>query len=163
MASPKNPSTRPAASIATAAQKTRSAIEDLQSRITEVSQHGGIGRLSSVLTAEREPETAIGAQAQEHSGTSETEAELERQLEAYFASGGVKEGSATGPPGGSRHLDDLRKRVVDGVVKRILADWSSTGPGASNPLWDEVMERLIERVFQQFQAGRAVEDDALSS
>ncbi len=155
MPSTKNPSTRPAASIATAAQKTRSVIENLQTKLTEVSQHAGSARISSVLTAERETVAEHMSNPREHAEITETEAELERQLEAYFARGGGKGSAARDSAAPSKILDDLRKRVVDGVVERILDDWSTAGPEASSALRDEVMERLIERVFQQFQAGSA--------
>jgi hypothetical protein len=144
--STKNPSTRPAASIATATERTRSVIEDLQTKLAEVSQHGGGARTSSEQMSDRREKSEIA----------ETEAELERQLEAYFACGGGN----PGPAANNRTLDDLRKRVVDGVVKRILEDWSNAGPAASNPLKNEVLERLIERVFHQFQSGSAEAADS---
>ena len=158
MPSTKRPSTRAATSIATAAERTRSVIENLQSKLTEVSKHGAGARFSSVLMEERETVAEHMSDPPMRLET-ETEAELERQLEAYFARGGEKESADPRPAAQNRTLDDLRKRVVDGVVKRILEDWSNDGPGASSPLKDEVLERLIDRVFREFQTGSAESGD----
>lgn len=85
--------------------------------------------------------------AQEKTGLMESEADLERQLAAYFAGAskatvGLTESSALG---------ELRQRVIDGVVERIFQDWAGAKPGAApSALRDEVLERLIERVLQQF-------------
>ena len=48
---------------------------------------------------------------------------------------------------------DLRSRVVEGVVHRILAEWARRDQELpqSARLGNEIMERLIERVLEQFQ------------
>ena len=102
MASGKNPSTRPAASIATAAQRTQSVIQDLQAKLTEVSQYGG------VVGPSTSPEVPKLVAASEEL---ETEADLERQLAAYFAQASGQAGVTVGPV-----LEELRERVIDGVV-----------------------------------------------
>jgi len=67
--------------------------------------------------------------------------DLEQQLQAYF-----NHASPATPR--TKILDELRNRVIDGVVDRILAEWASPKPGAG--LGPEVMERLIERVLEEF-------------
>jgi len=159
MPSTKSPSSIPA-SIATAAQKTKSVIEDLQNKLSEVSQPGG-ARPCLPQEAEQEVASEHSEATPERSDIAETEAELERQLEAYFARvSAAREGGSTAPIVRSKTLEELRRRVVDGVVERILHDWVSDSPGARVVLRDEVMEQLIERVFHQFEASNAVESDA---
>ena len=136
MASTKNQPARPGASIATAAAKTRSAIQDLQSKLAEAS-HGAAGG---------------PAAAGKDTNRVESEDELERQLEAYFAR--ASRSPRAGPGGAASRtaiLDELRSRVIDGVVDRILEEWASghSGTGGAAGLGDEVMERLIQRVLQQ--------------
>jgi len=70
--------------------------------------------------------------------------DLEQQLQAYF-----NRASPTTPR--TKILDELRSRVIDGVVDRILAEWGSPQPAAG--LGPEVMERLIERVLKEFSTG----------
>jgi hypothetical protein len=50
-------------------------------------------------------------------------------------------------------LDDLRRRVIDNVADRILREWanSHTTGSASNPLIRDVMDRLVERILEEFQ------------
>ncbi len=156
MPSTKNPSTRPVASIARAAQRTRSVIEDFQTRLTEVSQHAGVARLATGIAAEKE---AAG-----RTEASESEAELERQLAAYFARAGASTGSeATGSSERNKILEELRARVIDAVVERILAGWLSGQPQEPSALRDEVLERLIERVLQQFGTRGPAETEARPS
>ena len=38
-------------------------------------------------------------------------------------------------------LDQIRKRVIDGVVDKILRDWEQ-----ESPLENEIVDRLIERI-----------------
>lgn len=85
----------------------------------------------------------------------ETEEELERQLQTYFASTIVQTRNASSVANLSRTQihDELRSRVVEGVVHRILAEWARREqdlPGSSR-LGNEIMERLIQRVLEQFQ------------
>ena len=144
MPSTRNPSTRPVASIARAAQRTRSVIEDFQTRLTEVSQHAGVARRATAVAPEKAgPDTTEAL---------ESEAELERQLAAYFARASAPNGPATaGAPDRNKVLDELRARVIDAVVERVLADWSSGRLQETSALRREVMERLIERVLRQFE------------
>ncbi len=50
----------------------------------------------------------------------------------------------------SKILDELRNRVIEGVVDRILAEWSNP-QNQEGGLAAEVMERLIERVLDELQ------------
>jgi hypothetical protein len=73
--------------------------------------------------------------------------DLEQQLQAYF-----NRASPTTPR--TKILDELRSRVIDGVVDRILAEWANSKPGSLDAgLGPEVMERLIERVLKEFRTG----------
>lgn len=65
--------------------------------------------------------------------------ELERQLQAYFERTSLN-------PSRSPILEDLRKRVIEGAVERILAEWPN-----SSELGREVMDRLIEHVLREFR------------
>jgi hypothetical protein len=162
--STKNPSTRPVASIARAAQRTKSVIEDFQTRLTEVSQHAGLARLGAAVATEKETEHFPRAAGADTTDASESEAELERQLAAYFARASAPIGSAaTGASDRNKILEELRARVIDAVVERMLADWSSGQPREPSALRDEVLERLIERVLQQFGTGRPAETEARPS
>ena len=66
--------------------------------------------------------------------------ELGKQLEEYFA--------ATSPPGAA---DDVRSRVLEGVVERILRGWQEPGGRLSAAFKDALVERLIERVLDAVQ------------
>jgi len=82
-------------------------------------------------------------------GCSESIEDLERQLQAYF------ERSAPGDAQLARRsivLDELRSRVIDRVVDRILADWADpNSPSARSALAQQVMERLAERLLAELQ------------
>ncbi len=164
MPSSKNSSSRPVPSIARAAQRTRSVIEDFQSRLTEVSQHAGLARLTTAV----EPETEgghshfRGAAGPETAEALESESELERQLAAYFAHASAPS-STVAASERDRILDELRQRVIDGVVERILADWTNGRPGEPSALRDEVLERLIQRVLQQFGSSAQAQTEARPS
>jgi hypothetical protein len=120
----RQPSAKPAAAIASATAKTRSVLEELQARLSK---------------------QTINSPPQE-----ESIEDLERQLEAYF------QHAAPNPqnPSNTPILDDLRSRVIDGVVDKILAEWSSspTGTYTENGIGREVLERLIERVFRDLRS-----------
>jgi hypothetical protein len=124
MASAKSAPTRTVATLADATAKTRSLIEDLQARLAS-------------------PEKAVEAGEQE-----ETEEELERQLKAYF------ERALTAPNRAvPAILEEMRQRVIDGVVDKIIAEWSEPQQNAvrGGALQREVIERLIDRVVEQLQ------------
>lgn len=67
----------------------------------------------------------------------ETSEQLERELQQYFAS--------SAPPSGV--LGEIRNRVVDGVVDRILRQWDQ-----GTALEPEIIERLIQRVLERFES-----------
>ncbi len=149
MSSAKNSSAKPGATLASATAKTQSVIEGLQARLK-----GDLGD----ETPAHVPSVSI---AKPRDVIEETEEDLERQLQAYFANssfrprGGVH--ARSGPLGANlsrtQMLDELRSRVVDGVVHRILAEWARREqelPGSA-AMGNEIMERLIQRVFEQFQ------------
>ena len=129
MPSSKTPVSRPAEAIATAAERTRSVIENLQSRLSDVAQQS-------------EPSP--------RSESSETEDELERQLHAYF-SGQAKKSAPESSRDRKTALDDLRRRVVDRVAERILEDWERSHPATWNQIREEVMERLVERMLRELE------------
>ncbi len=143
----KSPRVEPVATLESATAKTRSAIEGLQARLSG----GG-------PTRSHRPVTTVSASRKRDAielEVEETEEELEQQLQTYFAKASVQTSSV---PGGA-HLSqahihaDLRSRVVEGVVHRILAEWARRDqelPGSAR-LGNEIMERLIERVLEQFQ------------
>ena len=64
----------------------------------------------------------------------ESSEQLEQQLQQYFA--------RTAPQ--SNGLQQIRARVVDGVVDRIMRQWES-----GSMLEPEVVERLIARVLER--------------
>jgi hypothetical protein len=44
-------------------------------------------------------------------------------------------------------LHQIRKRVVEGVAAKVLNGWEWSQEGKVAPLENEVIERLVERVF----------------
>jgi hypothetical protein len=74
---------------------------------------------------------------------------LERELQAYFSTASRRS------PGGGGLLNEIRDRVVEGVVDRIMRAWEEPleqGSGAtSSALKDDVLQRLIERVFERLE------------
>lgn len=58
--------------------------------------------------------------------------DLEWELQKYFA------GEA------GRNLDQIRRRVIDGVVDKILEDWESAAP-----IENEIVSRLVERIYER--------------
>ena len=61
--------------------------------------------------------------------------------EEYFASA-----SLPGAP------DEIRSRVMEGVVERILRGWQEPGGRLSAAFKDALVERLIERVLDSLQS-----------
>ncbi len=142
MPSPKNPTVRQGASIASATAKTRSAIEGLQERLS-----GETPRSVPQYAA------AVPARRTHDFGLDETEEELEKQLQAYFARivPSPRKGTNMATPARTHILDELRSRVIDGVAERILTEWACPQPGTSPTLGSELMERLIERLLEQLR------------
>ena len=155
MPSTKSAAPRPASTLADATAKTRSLIEDLQSRLT--GEGGGSGperprhapRRESAAAKESAPKNLTPKEA---GAKNETEEDLERQLQAYFDS--VNESARSAPATSTSTLTsvpaDIRARVIEGVVERILAEWShpEQGGAAGAALRREVVERLTDRVLE---------------
>jgi len=153
---PKNPLVRPEASIASAAAKTRSAIEGLQEKLSEDAQ-------SSVPQSVPQYVAAVPRKARDI-GPGETDEDLERQLQSYFAraSSSPRGGASVTSSSRTQILDQLRSRVIDGVAERILAEWACPQPGTSPTLGSELMERLIERLLEQLRKPAEISKIALT-
>ncbi len=152
MPAPKSPSVRPEASIASAAAKTRSAIEGLQERLSEDAQSSVPQCVAPV------PRKTLDI------GPGETDEDLERQLQSYFAraSSSPRGGASVTSSSRTQILDQLRSRVIDGVAERILAEWACPQPGTSPTLGSELMERLIERLLEQLRKPAEISKIALT-
>jgi hypothetical protein len=66
--------------------------------------------------------------------------ELDRQLRSYFDT--VTPATATS----GATARDIRERVINGVVERILQTWEQGGAGS---LESEVIDRLIETILRR--------------
>ena len=71
--------------------------------------------------------------------------DLERELQKYFSA-----------ESGRAPLDQIRKRVVDGIVEKILRDWEPSQEGAESPLETEIVGKLVTRRKQHRVAGERV-------
>jgi hypothetical protein len=109
--------------ITEAAERTGLLIRGLQSRLLE----GG------------------GEVVQEQPG--DTAANLEKQLQEYFACYPAEDSPESGA------LNRIRHRVIDGVVERILRGWQEDGK--AHQFENEVIERLVDGVLDMVIAGRA--------
>ena len=69
-------------------------------------------------------------------GRKEAAEDLEWELQKYFAAEA------------GRNLDRIRRRVIEGVVDKILRDWEGTAP-----LENDVVSRLVERIHERLAAG----------
>lgn len=135
------------ASLASATAKTQSVIEGLQARLS--GQPAARVHKPPVSAAKKKNVNVIEVEEVE-----ETEEELDQQLQTYFARTTVQAGPFPSVANlSSRQVRDLRERVIEGVVHRILAEWARHDqelPGGAR-LGNEIMERLIQRVLEQFQ------------
>jgi hypothetical protein len=140
----KNPTAKPEPTLASATAKTQSVIENLQARLKSDSANRPHAQIQSL------------PMKQTHDADDfETDEDLERQLQAYFANATIasRAGASAGQMPRIQSLDLLQTRVVDGVVHRILADWArreQESPGSA-ALGAVIMDRLIQRVLEQFQ------------
>ena len=137
MPSGRQPSSKPAATIVDATARTRSVIENLQARLAADAQDKTDPAAPPAPPVQQE-------NASEDLGREESLDDLERQLQAYFD-------RPTSTPSPAKIPDELRSRVINGVVDRILAEWSNPQSGAGARLRQEVMDRLIERVLEEFK------------
>ena len=141
MPSSKNPSVRQESSIASAAAKTRSVIEGLQESLSAEAPKSVPQYVAAI------PRRSLEI------GPDESNEDLEKQLQSYFArvSSSPRGGTNITSSVRTQILDELRSRVIDGVAERILAEWACPQPGAAPTLGSELMERLIERLLDQLR------------
>jgi len=121
----KNPQVKLEPSIPEAADRTNLLIRELHSRLSR-----GGGELNA-----------------ENPGAGMDD--LDKQLQEAFER---QAGKAT------QHVpatSELRTRVIDAVVDRILQDWGWQEGGGANPLEEEVIERLVGRVSQRLRSAGA--------
>ena len=71
--------------------------------------------------------------------TDDSTANLEKQLQEYFACWPGEESRINSP------LNRIRNRVIDGVAERILRAWQQDGK--THPFENEVIDRLISGVL----------------
>jgi hypothetical protein len=154
-----------------AAKKTGALIRDLQERLTGAGEGQGGGLLRELQSRVQQGDAKAGLLMRElenlrraagQSATlpdepgsqetvrraaaqQETEEDLERQMVDYFERS-ARPAVAPAPAG------DLRSRVVDGVADRLLSEWMPEGDAAS--LEAQVIERMVQRVFERLQARR---------
>jgi hypothetical protein len=119
------------ANIAEAAEKTGLLIRALQSRLQD---------WSGDRAAHPQDETF------DETSTEETPEDLEKQLQEFF------EREAGGGANRQSLLNEIRNRVIDGVVDRIMLEWDHPQRGAATPLESQVIERLIRRVLERLNA-----------
>ena len=143
--------------LVSATAKTQSVIEGLQARLRGEPAPKVRKQASTSVSRKKDVVDLVGEETQE---------ELEKQLQAYFATTEVRpltiastaEMSRVETRNDVRHddlrqQDDLRLRVVEGVVVRILGEWARNDqerPPAAR-LGNEIMDRLIQRVMEQFR------------
>ena len=143
--------------LVSATAKTQSVIEGLQARLRGEPAPKVRRQASTSVSRKKDVVDLVGEETQE---------ELEKQLQAYFATAQVRpltlsstaEMSRVETRNDVRHddlrqQDDLRLRVVEGVVVRILGEWARNDqerPPAAR-LGNEIMDRLIQRVMEQFR------------
>ena len=142
--------------LVSATAKTQSVIEGLQARLRGEPAPKVRKQASTSVSRKKDVVDLVGEETQE---------ELEKQLQAYFATAEVRpltlastaEMSRVETRDDLRHddfrHDDLRLRVVEGVVVRILGEWARNDQERppSARLGNEIMERLIQRVMEQFR------------
>ena len=157
--SAKNSSSRRAESVAKATAQTRSAIEGLKERLTGEA-HAGATRygLKELFPGQsHDGETRYVASVQTISTQDcepqETDEELERQLQAYFACAtpAQRKTASVVTSGYPLLMDELRGRVVDVAADRILTLWLCPEPGMppAAGLGTELIDRLVQRILEQ--------------
>ena len=126
MESRKSPVARAEPKLTEAAEKAGTLIRELQSRLR--------GDTAQVIDGRPD----------------ETPEEMEKQLREYFERETRPAPTTAAPTAAALH--DIRNRVLDGVVERILREWGWQPDGKSNPLENEVIERLIARVLERLNS-----------
>ena len=112
--------------IAQAAERAGSLIRELESRLR--ARDGG--------TEAAPPQESLPSEAED----------LDRQLQEYFQH---TELSAAGSQLSPTVIEEIRNRVINGVVDRILREWDQPRQESASSLQNEVLKRLIDRVLER--------------
>ena len=156
MPSAKSAPVRPASTLADATAKTRSLIEDLQARLAgEVRSEPPVVSTAAAISLAPAISPSVAATPARRE---ETEEDLERQLQAYFEqTAGVPTSAAATMAIAPRpsSLDEIRNRVIEGVVDRIFAEWSRPDGAVGAALRGEVIDRLTKRVLEMMEKADA--------
>ena len=120
---------KPEPTLSEAAEKTRSLIRGLEARL----------RAEAAVPLKPPSE--------------ENPEDLDRQLQQYFANPAARQPGGVTPEKDANILEQIRNRVIDGVVDRILREWERPGTGTSTPLENEAVEKLINRVLERLAKG----------
>ena len=157
MPSAKSAPVRPASTLADATAKTRSLIEDLQARLAGEARSEPAPMVSAAGAISLAPAISPSVAATP-ARREETEEDLERQLQAYFEqTAGVPTSAAATMAIAPRpsSLDEIRNRVIEGVVDRIFAEWSRPDGAVGAALRGEVIDRLTKRVLEMMEKADA--------
>lgn len=99
--------------------------------------------------AERAGMLIRGLQSRLTDRAEESTEDLEWELQKCFA-------AEAGPEVASRFpMNQLRQRVAEGVAEKILAGWEWSQDDMAAPLENEIVEALIERIFERLITARA--------
>lgn len=116
---------QPEPTLGEAAERTRSLIRDLQARLGP------------------EPAAPPPLEGSASQPVPDSPDDLDRQLQHYFEAAG--EAGTT--------LQEIRNRVIEGVVDRILREWERPSQGNPSSLEHEAVARLIDRVLERLAKG----------
>jgi hypothetical protein len=114
-----------------------------ESNLSEVTDRAAalLEQLRSRLSAEPPPAEAPAQQEV----LADTYDDLDRELQAYFAAGSDRPTRSV--------LNEIRDRVIEGVVDRIIQSWDQPRGSRSEAIEEAVVDRLIERVLERARKG----------
>ena len=146
----KVPPSKAEPTISHAAEKAATLLRELQKRLPESGEPGEVseGALIRELKSRVQAGRLDVAREPDEPGEPVPE-EMERELADRFqrTSGELK------LHGGL--LNEIRGRVLDGVAERILRGWGMSD-GRFGSIEDELIERLVGKVFEQLSSPRSV-------
>jgi hypothetical protein len=126
---------QPDANIVDAAEKTGLLIRSLQSRLRDWPSDPSPEPMDETLEEE-------------------TPEDLEKQLQELFGRLNAEGSPTDSVMPADNVMNDIRSRVIEGVVDRIMLEWERPQQGPATQLQAEVIERLISRVIERLSASR---------